>query len=89
MEHLRSPQFIDADGEPTNSARAGLLYGSGVPRWRGYVFWSVIAVVGLVLIFTGEGALTNLLTLAGILFVAVALVAVLGVWRGRPLIRRF
>jgi hypothetical protein len=65
------------------------MYGSGAPRWRGYAFWLALGVVGLVLLAIGEGILTNLLTIAGIVLVIAAVIAVVGVWRGRPLIPRF
>jgi hypothetical protein len=85
-EHLDSPQFTDADGESTGETVfriGGTWVKSGVPRWRGYLFYLISFVGGLVLVLTSTGGF-DLLAMAGVLFVAIGVAGALETWRGVP-----
>ena len=39
VDHLKSPQFTDADGNATGPARMAMVVAPGKPRWLGYAFY--------------------------------------------------
>ena len=87
-EHLRSPQFTDADGQATGQGRVPVLVAPGRPRWLGYLFYLGTFVIGallaLGLIEAGNEAGTDLLRIFGAVAMFGAVFGAWEVWRGRP-----
>lgn len=85
-EHLDSPQFTDADGNTTGETVfrvGGTWVKSGVPRRRGYLFYLISFVGGLILALTSTGGF-DLLSFAGLIFVAIGIAGAIETWRGIP-----
>lgn len=86
-EHLHSPQFVDANGDPTGPSRVTFFVAPGRPRWLGYAFYVAGFLLGAVLALgivdsaaeTGLG----LLQIIGIVGMFGAIYGCWEIWRGR------
>jgi hypothetical protein len=91
-EHLASPQFTDANGQPTGESVIGRIGGTwvrpGVPRGRGYLFYAIIFFGGLALVLT-SGSSLDLFALFGLFCVIVGIAGTIEILRGRPFTRIF
>jgi hypothetical protein len=90
-EHLDSPQFTDADGEPTGESLlrvGGTWVKSGVPRWKGYLFYAIAFFGGLGLILTANGGF-DLFAFFGLICVGLGVIGAVEVARGKPFTRIF
>jgi hypothetical protein len=90
-EHLDSPQFTDENGEVTGETVlrvGGNWVKSGVPRWKGYMFYAIVFFGGLGLILT-SGAELDLFAFFGIVCVVLGVAGSLEVVRGRPFTKIF
>jgi len=88
-EHLRSPQFTDADGAPTGSSRVAFFVAPGRPRWFGYVFYLAAFVLSVVLalgvVDTGDEMGRDIIQIIGLVGAFGAIYGCSEVWRGRAL----
>jgi hypothetical protein len=86
-EHLRSPQFTDADGAPTGPSRVTFFVAPGRPRWLGYAFYLAAFVLSVVLalgvVDTGEEMGRDIFQIIGIVGAFGAIYGCWEVWRGR------
>lgn len=90
-EHFDSPQFTDENGESTGETFlrvGGTWVKSGVPRWKGYLFYAIAFLGGLGLILTGTGGF-DLFAFFGLVCVGLGVAGSIEVVRGRPFTRIF
>ena len=91
-EHLRSPQFVDADGKPTGPSRVSFIVTPGRPRWLGYAFYVAGFLLGAVLalgvVDTGNEMGRELLQIIGVVGMFGAVYGCWEIWRGRALSAR-
>ena len=86
-EHLRSPQFTDADGEATGPARVTFFVAPGRPRWLGYLFYGSGFLLGLVLalgVLDLDSMGGDFVQIIGVVGMLGAVIGALEVWRGVP-----
>ena len=87
VDHLRSPQFTDADGNATGPARMAFVVAPGKPRWLGYAFYGAGFILGLVMVLgvfdLGDEMGSDLVRIIGIVGMFGALYGCWEVWRGR------
>jgi len=87
-DHLRSPQFTDADGHATGPARMAFFVAPGRPRWLGYAFYLagfvLSAVLALGLFDFGDEIGGELIQIIGVVGMFGAVYGSWEVWRGRP-----
>jgi len=87
-DHLRSPQFTDADGNATGPARMAFFVAPGKPRWLGYAFYGAGFVLGLVMVLgvfdLGEEIGSDLVRIIGVVGMFGAIYGSWEIWRGRP-----
>ena len=85
-EHLRSPQFTDADGNHTGPSRVPFLAAPGRPRWLGYAFYLGGFVLGALLalgvVDTGDQMGRDLLQIIGVVGMFGAVYGCWEIWRG-------
>ena len=91
-EHLRSPQFTDADGAPTGPSRVTFFVAPGRPRWLGYAFYlatfTLSVVLALGVVDTGDEMGRDIIQIVGVVGMFGAVYGSWEVWRGRaPSIR--
>ncbi len=88
VDHLRSPQFTDEDGNATGPTRMAMVVTPGKPRWLGYAFYLAGFVLGTVLalglIDIGEEMGTDLVQIIGVVGMIGAVYGIWEVWRGKP-----
>jgi hypothetical protein len=86
-DHLDAPQFTDEHGESTGETMfrfGGSWVRSGVPRWKGYLLYVISLVGGFALVLPLGGSGFDLISFAGLAFMAVGVVGIIETWRGRP-----
>ncbi len=87
-EHLRSPQFTDAEGNPTGPARVTFVVAPGKPRWLGYAFYGAGFILGLVMLLgvfeLGDEMGSDLVQIIGAAGMFGAIYGSWEIWRGRP-----
>jgi hypothetical protein len=88
VDHLKSPQFTDADGNATGPARMAMVVAPGKPRWLGYAFYLAGFILGAVmatgLIELGDEMGGDLVQIVGVVGMLGAVYGSWEVWRGRP-----
>ena len=88
VDHLKSPQFTDADGNATGPARMAMVVAPGKPRWLGYAFYLAGFVVGAVMAlgFIDIGGVmgADLVQIIGVVSMLGAIYGAWEVWRGKP-----
>jgi hypothetical protein len=86
-DHLKSPQFTDADGNATGPARMTFVVAPGKPRWLGYAFYLTGFILGAVmatgLIELGDEMGGDLLQIVGVVAMLGAVYGAWEVWRGK------
>jgi hypothetical protein len=92
QEHLDSPLFTDADGEPVGESFVGRFGGtwvkSGVPRRKAYLFYAICLIGGIGLIVTGGGEL-DIFAIFGVACVGLGLFGGAETIRNKPFTRIF
>jgi hypothetical protein len=88
VDHLKSPQFTDADGNATGPARMAMVVAPGRPRWLGYAFYLagfiLSAVMATGLIELGDDMGGDLVQIIGVVGMLGAVYGAWEVWRGKP-----
>jgi hypothetical protein len=90
-EHLDSPQFTDENGDSTGETVlrvGGAWVKSGVPRWKGYLFYAISLFGGLGLILT-SGSNFDLFAFFGVVCVGIGVAGAVETVRGRPFTKIF
>lgn len=90
-EHLDSPQFTDENGESTGETVlrvGGNWVKSGVPRWKGYLFYAICLLGGLGLILT-TGSNFDIFAFFGVVCVGLGAAGAIETVRGRPFTKIF
>jgi len=89
LEHLRSPQLVDTEGNATAPARVSFVVAPGKPRWLGYAFFlgasALSAVLAFGLIDVGGDMGGDLVSIIGVVGMIGAVYGAFEVWRGRPI----
>lgn len=87
IDHLKSPQSTDADGNPTGPVRMTMVVAPGKPRWLGYAFYLSTFAVGVVmalgLVDVGGVMGSDLVQIVGVVAMIGAMYGAWEVWRGR------
>jgi hypothetical protein len=87
VDHLKGPQFTDADGNPTAPARVAFFVAPGKPRWLGYAFYAAGFILGAVLalgvVDIGEDIGRDLIQIIGVVGMFGAVYGSWEIWRGR------
>ncbi len=90
-EHLDSPQFTDDRGESTGETVfrvGGNWVKSGVPRWKGYLFYAICLIGGTGLVLT-SGSEFDLFAFFGLICVAIGVAGAIETVRGKPFTKIF
>ena len=85
LDHLRSAQFIDEDGNKTGGSRVALIVAPGRPRWLGYAFFLAVFITAAVLALGLIDLGGDMIQIIGVVAMLGAVLGALEVWRGRPL----
>jgi hypothetical protein len=86
IDHLKSPQFTDADGNASGPVRMTMVVAPGRPRWLGYAFYLstfiVATVMALGLVDLGGDFGGDLVQIVGLVAMFGAAFGAWEVWRG-------